>query len=359
VFNISNILEIAPYSLLEKDKERLLFDAMIDLTKWHYGKCSEYKKIIDVLGINLESLRELGDIPFIPVRLFKDYDLLSVDKSEVIKTMTSSGTTSQRVSKIYLDKVTSTNQTKTLVKIVSSFTGKKRLPMLVIDSSVVVKNRNLFSARGAGILGFSMLGYDITYIMDEQMNIDFEQIRIFLEKHKNESILIFGFTFMIWEYFYKALLNAKIRFQIDEGILIHGGGWKKLAMLEIDNDSFKKAIFYVCGIRRIHNYYGMVEQTGSIFMECEKGFLHTSIFSDIIIRDPKNFNILGIGEKGLIQLISLLPISYPGHSILSEDLGELSGIDDCDCGRKGKYFAILGRIQNAEVRGCSDTYTTV
>ena len=90
-------------------------------------------------------------------------------------------------------------------------------------------------------------------------------------------------------------------------------------------------------------------------MECESGFLHTSIYSDIIFRRYKDFSVCQIGEEGIVQLISLLPISYPGHSILTEDLGTLLGIDNCSCGRKGKYFKINGRIKNAEVRGCSDT----
>ena len=52
----------------------------------------------------------------------------------------------------------------------------------------------------------------------------------------------------------------------------------------------------------------------------------------------------------------MLPTSYPGHVLLTEDEGEILGEDDCPCGRKGKYFKIYGRIKNAEVRGCSDTY---
>ena len=40
----------------------------------------------------------------------------------------------------------------------------------------------------------------------------------------------------------------------------------------------------------------------------------------------------------------------------AQDEGRILGEDDCPCGRKGKYFEILGRIQRAEVRGCSDTY---
>lgn len=66
-----------------------------------------------------------------------------------------------------------------------------------------------------------------------------------------------------------------------------------------------------------------------------------------------------MGEQGLIQVVSVLPVSYPGHSLLTEDEGIMLGEDDCACGRKGKYFSVLGRIKNAELRGCSDTYTPV
>ena len=112
----------------------------------------------------------------------------------------------------------------------------------------------------------------------------------------------------------------------------------------------------VCGIRSIHDYYGMVEQTGTIYMECECGHLHTSVFSDVIIRRPYDFLEADVGEEGLVETVSILPKSYPGHVLLTEDCGTVLGVDDCPCGRKGKYFKISGRIKNAEIRGCSDTY---
>ena len=59
-------------------------------------------------------------------------------------------------------------------------------------------------------------------------------------------------------------------------------------------------------------------------------------------------------ETGLVQLKSLLPISYPGHNILTEDIGIIYGIDNCKCKRKGKIFKILGRLSKSEIRGCSD-----
>jgi phenylacetate-coenzyme A ligase PaaK-like adenylate-forming protein len=357
LFNSSEIINIPPYSLPKAKKADLYLKAISELTKLHYDGCPQYRRILDTIKFDLDNPRNLEAFPFLPVRLFKEYDLMSVGKSEVIKTLTSSGTTGQAVSKIYLDRETAANQTKALVKIASSFLGTKRLPMLVIDTKSVVKDRNLFSARGAGILGFSMLGYDITYALDDQMNLDMETISSFLEKHNGTSILLFGFTFMIWKHF-RMSLDKMRKINIDNGIMIHGGGWKRLYEQSVDNDVFRSAIAETCGIKKVYNYYGMVEQTGSIFMECEYGHLHASIFSDVIIRDHRNFESLGVGKEGLIQLISILPASYPGHLILSEDLGELLGEDDCPCGRMGKYFKVHGRIQNAEIRGCSDTYAS-
>ena len=46
----------------------------------------------------------------------------------------------------------------------------------------------------------------------------------------------------------------------------------------------------------------------------------------------------------------------PGHSLITEDEGIITGIDNCKCGRLGKTIKILGRIKSAELRGCSDTY---
>ncbi len=354
--NYNDVLEISPFSLNKEEKSKLFTEYLKELSLKHYQKCENYRKIVDKLNCNLSEIKNYTEIPFLPVRLFKEFDLKSIPTEEVFKTMTSSGTSGQAVSKIYLDKTTAANQQKTLVKIVSDFTGANRMPMLIIDCPSVIKNRNMFSARGAGILGFSIFGADRTYALDDDMNIDIPKIEAFLEKHKDKKILLFGFTFMIWQFFYKKLKELNIKLDLSNGILIHGGGWKKLVNEAVSKEEYKQSLNDVCGIKSVHDYYGMVEQTGCIYMECEYGHLHASIFSDVIIRNPRDFSIAKTGEKGLIQVCSLLPESYPGHSLLTEDEGIVLGEDDCPCGRKGKYFKILGRIKNAEIRGCSDTY---
>lgn len=336
---------IDPYSLDREKKQDLYRDALAELGTHHREKCDAYRKITDLLGENVP----------LPVRLFKQYSLCSVARDKVAKTMTSSGTSGQAVSRIYLDRDTSSRQSKALSKIVSDFTGKTRMPMLVIDSSAVLKGRNMFSARGAGILGFSMLGRDMTYALDEGMRLNWEALDHFCEKYRDQEVLMFGFTFMVWQYFYQAMQAQGRRLPL-KGVLIHGGGWKKLTDIAVDADTFRKALRSVTELDKVLNYYGMVEQTGSIFMECECGHLHASIFSDVDILRYQDFQPAEIGERGLIKLTSLLPTSYPGHMLLSEDEGELLGEDDCPCGRLGKYFKIHGRIKGAEIRGCSDTY---
>ena len=290
-----------------------------------------------------------------PVRLIKENDLFSVDKSSVINTMTSSGTSGQKVSKIYLDKYTSNIQMKALSSIVSDFIGINRLPMLIIDSKTLLNNRSSFSARVAGVLGFSRFGRDITFALSENMEIDYEIVESFCKKYEGMDVLIFGFTSIIWEYFHKSLQKNNKKINLINATMIHGGGWKKLIDKSVDNETFRQSITESCNIHKIHNYYGMIEQTGSIFMECQFGFLHCSDYSDMAVLNNQ-FHECNQNEIGLVKLYSLLPYSYPGHILLTEDSGEIIGEDDCACGRAGKYFKIHGRIPSAEIRGCSDTF---
>lgn len=353
---MDNVFDILPYSLSKREKEQLLNKEIKRLTIEHYENCQEYKKIMDILNFNPYQEYGYGEVPFLPVRMFKEYDLLSVPREEIFKTMTSSGTTGQAVSKIYLNREGASLQQKVLVKIVENFTGAARCPMLIIDCPSVIKDRKKFSARGAGILGFSIFGTDKTYALTDEMELNVEVVEEFINRHKGERILLFGFTFMIWQYFYREIKKKGLAWNFENAILIHGGGWKKLISESVSKEEFKESLYQTCGIREVHDYYGMVEQTGTIYMECECGHLHASIFSDVIVRRPHDFSCCNYGEKGLIQVVSMLPKSYPGHVLLTEDEGEILGEDDCPCGRKGKYFKIHGRIKGAEIRGCSDTH---
>ncbi|MBL4603158.1 MAG: hypothetical protein JKY84_10445 [Emcibacteraceae bacterium] len=353
---VKSVLDWPAFDMAASEKQKKLLGEMQRLTEMHMIACPPYQSVINKLYAPIENMDSLQDVPFIPVRLFKHQRLSSVPERDIIKTMTSSGTSGHKPSQIFLDKITAALQVKVLVKIVSSFLGSKRLPMLVIDCKATVADRKRFSARTAGILGFSIFSHNVEYALDEDMSLNEDRIKEFLSKHEGQDILLFGFTFIIWQNFLQELERRQLNLPLERGTLIHGGGWKKLVNEAVDNDEFKDRISKATGIQKVHNYYGMVEQTGSIFMECEEGYLHAPAWADILIRDPIDFKPLPIGEKGLVQLLSVIPHSYPGHCILSEDVGFIVGIDDCDCHRKGTYFKIEGRLEQAEVRGCSDSY---
>ena len=353
---IEEMNQIPPFSLDKAEKGKLLTVRLLELTKRHIANCPEYAAMMRGIGFDADKCDSYYNIPFLPIRLFKELDLKSIPREDIFKIITSSGTTGQAVSKIYLDKTTASSQQKVLVKIVSEFMCSERMPMLIIDSPSVIKDRAMFSARGAGILGFSIFGSDRAYALNDDMEIDIPAVEAFLEKHKGKKILLFGFTFMVWLHFYKELLKLANKPDLRNGVLIHGGGWKKLLNEAVSKDEFKKRLTDVCGLCDIHDYYGMVEQTGCVYMECEYGHLHASVFSDVITRRHTDFSPCAIGEPGIVQVVSVLPESYPGHSLLTEDEGVIIGEDDCPCGRKGKYFHIKGRLKMAEIRGCSDTY---
>lgn len=354
--SIDDMFEISPFSLNKTEKDNLLKNKLLLLTEHHRSNCAHYAKILSAYDYNPDKVKSHYDIPFIPVRLFKNYELLSIGRDEIFKTMTSSGTSGQSVSKIFVDKTTANNQQKTLIRIMSDFVGKKRLPMLLIDSPNVVKDRNLFSARGAAILGLRMLGRETLYALDDNMQLKFDEVQSFLEKNRDSKIIIFGFTFMVWQHLYQELLKKGLKLDLSNSFLITGGGWKKLVSLNISNTDFRAALNERCGIVHFIDHYGMVEQTGCIYAQCEYGHLHASIFSDVIPRRADDFSVCEKGEEGIIQVVSVLPHSYPGHSILTEDKGIVLGEDDCPCGRLGKYFKLTGRLKKAELRGCSDTY---
>lgn len=354
MLDLETLLSMDPYAMRKDEKEKRLSDMLRELTGHHRECCAEYQRMLD--NFQVREADSYYELPMLPVRLFKEYELLSVPREEIRKVMTSSGTSSQQVSKIFLDTENVRNQSKVLTHLISSFIGKERLPMIVLDTKLVKKDRTMYSARGAGITGFSMYGRNIFYALDEEMKLDVEGLTAYLAEHENEKILLFGYTYMIWQYVIREMEKQGIFIHIKDGVLFHVGGWKKLRDQSVDNETYNKRVRECLGDLDIHNYYGMAEQLGSIYIECEYGHMHCSNYSDVIIRHPKDFSVCGIGEKGLMELVSVLPTSYPGHVLLTEDEGELLGEDDCPCGRCGKYFQIHGRIKNAEVRGCSDTY---
>jgi len=356
--SLEKLLGLAPYSLTQEEKRTVLTERTRELTRQHYERCEPYRNLMDRIFGGSRALQFdcLEDAPFLPVSLFKTRELRSVELGQVVKILTSSGTTGQGASRIYLDAETSQLQTRTLVKIMQHFLGVQRRPMVFLDHREVVRDRRSFSARGAGILGMLPFARQPFYALREDMSLDLAGLEEYLEKVQGQKPVLFGFTFMVWQNFIQALEGLGRRLFLPDAVLLHSGGWKRLEELKVSPAEFRRRVQEVTGIETVINYYGMVEQVGSVFFENPLHFLQASIYSDVIIRDTNTLKPLPPGQPGLIQVISALPISYPGHSLLTEDMGVVHGWDNASTGMNGRYFQILGRLPRAELRGCSDTF---
>lgn len=349
---LETALAARPYSLRQSEREALLLSGLSRLTLHHRENCAPYQRILSGGWRGGSTVARLDELPFLPVSLFKTQRLQSVPDESVRITMTSSGTSGQAVSRISVDAETSVIQQKALANSLLHVLGQKRLPMLVIDTEAVFKDPTKISARGAGVLGLMRYGHKHAFALDSSLNPNFGSVRAFLEQHGHTPFFMFGFTFMVWINFYEKFKDAG--FDLSNGILIHSGGWKKMIEKSVNNSVFREAMGKAFGLTRIHNFYGMVEQIGSIFLEGSDGLLYPPNFADVIIRDPDTWLPCEPGKAGVIQVLSLLPHSYPGHNLLTEDIGVIRSIDNGRDGWMGKGIEVLGRVARAELRGCSD-----
>ena len=346
------LLRVPQYSLPQQEKEAILLAELNRLGAHHRERSRDYARLSAIMFPRVTEAATLAELPYLPVGLFKQHALASIAPADVFRVLQSSGTTGQSPSRIVLDRETAQLQTMALSKIMTHILGPQRLPMILVEKADLIKDRRHFNARAAGLLGMMNFGRDHFYALDGELQLQLEELKQFLSKHGGKPFLIFGFTFLVWAQFYKQLASAGL--DLSNGILIHSGGWKNLLQQSVSPADFRQAFTAATGLHRIYNFYGMVEQVGSVFLEGEDGYLYPPNFADVIIRDPHTLKELPVGETGVIEVISVLPRSYPGHCLLTEDLGVVHAIDSPACGRGGKAFSVLGRIPRAELRGCSD-----
>ncbi|KAB2351746.1 LuxE/PaaK family acyltransferase [Actinomadura rudentiformis] len=342
------------FALAQQDKEERLLPQLVRLTRHHRAACPAYDRILKAIGHadgggDGREYAAVAELPWLPVRMFKDHVLKSVPDDAVFRVLTSSGTTGA-ISRIHLDREAAATQARMLARTMRTVLGPRRLPMLIVDSRTTTRSS---SARAAGVLGMANFGRDHTWILDEDDRPDLSALKGFLARHGDAPFLIFGFTFMVWRYLYEPARAAGL--DLSRGVLVHSGGWKKLAAQAVDNADFRSCFAEHTGLTRIHNFYGMVEQIGTVFLEGPSGdSLYCPDIADVIVRDPTTWAETEPGVPGLLEVVSTLPRSYPGHVLLTEDLGVVHGIDDGDW--PGKRFSVLGRLPRAEARGCSDTF---
>lgn len=284
---IDEVINNVQFECLQKVKEEKLLPILklqINENRKNENINSMYKK----LGTNIEEIQSLEEIPFIPVNMFKHFDLRTCKLEKVVRILNSSATTGDVPSKVYIDKVTSMRQSRGLNSILISYLGSSRRPMLIIDSEDINKKGSTINARGAAIRGISSFAKSLSYVMDivdGDIVLNIQRLKAFEAKYKDEDILVYGFTYIIWTRFVKVLKDIDIKLNMPKMKLLHSGGWKKLTDQKVGKEEFNKSVGEIFGTlpENIIDFYGMVEQVGVVFMDCEYGYKHVPDFGEIII----------------------------------------------------------------------------
>jgi Acyl-protein synthetase, LuxE len=358
---IDSLLGLAPYSLPQEEKNLRLLDIWRDELELAGQRHAGLRNYLEQWPVSFRDAKNAADLPFLPVALLKANPPLSlVEAQDVKRTLTSSATTGQVPSRIVLDSQTSRRMTKGVVAILQDFIGTSRRPYLVVDVPGVAGGKGELGARGAAIQGLQPFASEIKYCLrpdaaGEPM-LERERLFDFAKAHSKSNVLVYGFTYMLWNHLAKPLLASGDCLDLPNVHILHSGGWKRLQHQAVDKKIFNEGLARVfgCSSERVIDFYGMVENVGVIYPDCAEGNKHAPVFGEVIVRDPLTLKPVGAGESGLIQVCSVLPTSFPGQFLLTEDLADVIALDGCPCGRRGIAFRFRGRAPKAEVRGCGN-----
>lgn len=360
--SINGLIRGKQYDTPQKEKDERLLSILKPLCLRISAGCPSYAAFLHKLGKPVNDWTSIDSIPPLPVSVFKRFKLLAVPEDRIIRVLQSSATTGDTPSRIYVDKTTAFRQARALVAVLKEHIGVERRPFLVLDCEDSVAEGDSLTARGAAIRGIASFANRSIFGMrktdDGDLETDFDAIGAFFEENGGNPTLLFGFSFIVWSRFVLEAEKRGLAFQGSDAYLLHSGGWKNLVSQSVSKEQFNERVATVlnCPVSSIIDFYGMVEQVGTVFVDCQAGNKHAPAFADVRILRPGTMELVGPGEEGIIELISTLPTSYPGQVLLSEDLGVCMGVDNCPCGRLGTYFRFTRRVERAELRGCGDTF---
>jgi phenylacetate-coenzyme A ligase PaaK-like adenylate-forming protein len=358
---IESLLMEMPYGTEPQQRLGNLLALLKEEVSYACGRNERFRNYVEHWPVDFRSAKTISDLPYLPVGVFKaNPPLALVGAEEVKRTLTSSATTGQVPSRIVLDAATSRRMTKGVLTIVRDFIGPARRPYLVVDTPENLAAQNQLSARGAAVQALGSFATEIVSCLrpgvEGNSSLDVEKLLACAAKWKDAEVLVYGFTFVIWNQLVQTLQRQGVTLDLPNVRVLHSGGWKRLLQQSVTRDVFTNGVASVfgCSPERIIDYYGMVENVGVIYPDCDRGNKHVPAFAEVIVRHPLTLEPVEVGERGLIQVCSVLPTSFPGFLLLTEDIAEVIGYDDCPCGRRGTSFRFAGRAPKAEVRGCGN-----
>lgn len=289
-----------------------------------------YSAFIEKLSIPVPEVRRLDQIPFLPISLFKHYDI-KTGEWEAETVFRSSGTTAN---------VSSCHSVPNLALYLAHaqtnfeyfFGNVEGYHFLALLPSYLERTGSSLIAMMDHFIKASKSPYSGFYLHDtEKLLVDIAKT-----KHENRKTILWGVSF--------ALLEMAETYSVDlSHVLIFETGGMKGRAKEITRARLHDVLAGAFRVNNLHSEYGMTELFSQAYTKGGLQF-HAPPWMKVLVRDltdPLHKGLLN--ESGAINVIDLAN----RHSIAfieTEDLGIVYGDGS---------FEILGRVDNSDLRGCN------
>ncbi len=289
-----------------------------------------YRKYLSALGIMPDKIDRVRDIPFLPIRFFKEHEIKTgVFKENIV--FQSSGTTGVRTSKHFIESIDFYNTVTE--KIFANFYGNIRsyciiglLPSYLerSNASLVHMVRHFVDLSGSVDSGFYLDEFDAL------------EMKLKSLQRTGQKVWLIGVTFALLEF------SLRHGMPFDNVVLIETGGMKGRGRELTRQELHKLLQLRLPGVK-IHSEYGMTELHSQAYMRDGEWF-EPPPWMRVYIRDINDpFACVQPGKHGAVNIIDLANV-YSCAFIETQDLG-VKG--------EGDRFKVLGRMDNTEQRGCN------
>lgn len=291
-----------------------------------------YNAYLKARKVNLDKVNSLKDIPFLPIRFFKDFPVVSGQVVDFTSYYTSSGTTGMITSKhfIWSEEWYLKHTQYVFESEYGNLTNFHVLALLPAylerpGSSLVSMARHFIEKSESPHSGFYL------YNQEELLN------KLDLLKNDSKQVLLLGVTFALLD-----LAESQKEFSpIKNIIVMETGGMKgrREEMIREEVHDILKAFFK---LETIHSEYGMTELMSQAYSKGEGKYTLPATMRVMLrdVNDPLSWSTRSQGGINVIDLANFHSCAF----IETQDLGRFD---------KNGFLEILGRFDNSEIRGCN------
>ncbi|MEP2667502.1 MAG: acyl transferase [Cyclobacteriaceae bacterium] len=289
-----------------------------------------YQKYLTYLGVNVEGITQLEQIPFLPISFFKEQVVMSGQwKEESI--FYSSSTTGTTPSRHFVHSMDSYLQNTE--RIFNTFYGAvNEYHFLALLPSYLEREGSSLVAMTNYFIQQSKSPYSSFYLNNKNDLINtLERLN-----ELDRKVILLGVTFALLD------LAEEQELDLSNCIVMETGGMKGRRE-EITRDELHRYLASRWNTSSVHSEYGMTELFSQAYAQ-EMGYFKSPAGMKVMIRsinDP--FERLAVGKTGGINVIDLSNI-YTCAFVETQDLGRI---------RQDGSFEVLGRIDNSDIRGCN------